>query len=50
MPVVVTVDLDTPRSPGEAEGAAWGIVEQLRTEAIEATPLPGDGRPPLERL
>lgn len=50
VPVVVTVDLDTPRSPGEAEGAAWGIVEQLRTEAIEATPLPGDGRPPLERL
>lgn len=50
MPVVVTVDLDIFRSPGEAESTAWGIGEQLRIEAIEATPLPGDGRLPLDRL
>jgi len=50
VPAVVTVDLDTFRSPDEAEGTDWDIAEQLRTEAIEATPLPGDGRPPLERL
>lgn len=50
VPVVVTVDLDTFRSPGGAEDTAWGIVEQLRIEAIEATSLPGGGRPPLERL
>ncbi len=47
VPVVVNVDLQTHRGLPEPTS---GLSEQLLQEAIEATPLPGDGRSPLERL
>jgi hypothetical protein len=52
VPLVVTVDL-TPGYPADAAGVdiwGWGIVDRLRGEAIEATPLPGGGQLPLRRL
>lgn len=48
VPEVVNVDLQTYRGDGRA--SVWGLSEQLLEEAIEATPLPGDARSPLERL
>ena len=53
VPVVVTVDVDL--IPAMASGT-WGsgvgesIPEQLLHAAVDATPLPGHGRSPLERL
>jgi hypothetical protein len=53
VPVVVTVDVDLV--PATACGT-WGsgvgesIPEQLLHAAVDATPLPGHGRTPLERL
>jgi hypothetical protein len=53
VPVVVTVDVDL--IPARAYGT-WGsgvgesIPEQLLHAAVDATPLPGHGRSPLERL
>lgn len=51
VPVVVNVDLDGFR-PGKDRCSSWtwDIAEQLCTEAIDQTPLPGGGRPPLQRL
>lgn len=49
VPVEVRVDLETIRPPSIGGGLHWGLTEQLLTEAIAAIPLPGDGRPPLER-
>lgn len=51
VPVEVRVDLDTFRSDRDVSAEySFGIVEELRAEAIAATPLPGDGRTPLERI
>ncbi|MCL6550192.1 MAG: hypothetical protein K6T37_04135 [Acidothermus cellulolyticus] len=51
VPVEVVVDLASFR-PDSERGDAWrcDLAEQLLDDAIAATPLPGDGRPPLERL
>lgn len=48
--VVVTVDLQTFRRAEDRGGDSWGPAERLLDQAIQVTPLPGDGRPPLERL
>jgi hypothetical protein len=49
VPVEVTVDLTTFRA--ERNEPYWPDLEwDLVSEAIAATPLPGGGRPPLERL
>lgn len=53
VPVVVNFDLETYRAArGADEPGAWvyGIAEKLREDAILGATLPGDGRPPLERL
>lgn len=52
VPVVVRVDLHSfrPFQTGDEQEWTWNLADQLRTEAIDATPLPGDGRPPLDRL
>lgn len=50
VPVVVTVDLTTFRGAGDRGGDSWGVAERVLDQALQATPLPGDGRPPLERL
>lgn len=51
VPTIVTVHLDAFR-PAEDQhtGSGWDITDQLRTEAIASTRLPGGGRPPLQRL
>lgn len=48
VPVVVNLELETYRRT--SLGSTYGLSEQLLEEAIEATPLPGNGRGPLERL
>jgi hypothetical protein len=50
VPVDVRIDLDTIRPPGGGGGLWWGLADELLAQAIAATPVPGDGRPPLERL
>ena len=47
--VVVSVDLETFRAVQD-ETDDWGIAEQWSTAAINATPLPGADRSPLDRL
>lgn len=48
VPVIVRIDLDTFPSPG---GQPYDeLAGALQAEAIEATPLPGGGRTPLDRL
>ena len=49
VPVVVNVDLETFRDVAD-QGSDYGLVWQIVIEAREATPLPGNGRLPLERL
>ena len=49
VPVEVRVDLETIRPLDGGQPLRWGLTEQLLSEAIAATPLPGEGRPPLER-
>lgn len=54
VPVVVTVDVDPV--PASSPAGTWGsgvgesLPERLLTAAVEATPLPGHGRAPHERL
>lgn len=50
VPVVVRVDLDTFRRADEQERAMKGLADRLFDAAIQATALPGHGRPPLLRL
>lgn len=53
IPVVVTVDVDLiPAIAGGTWGSGLGdsLPELLLQAAVEATPLPGHGRSPLERL
>jgi hypothetical protein len=53
VPVIVTVDLSpVSGTVSGRDGWGWGegIVERLRAEAIETTPLPGAGLAPLQRL
>ena len=50
VPVVVRVDLDTFRRGDERGGVTSGLADRLRDTAIQVTPLPGDGQPPLVRL
>jgi hypothetical protein len=50
VPVVVHVDLETYRTQRPSGDGLFGMVEQLIEEAMVATPLPGGGRAPLERL
>ncbi|MGL4174315.1 MAG: hypothetical protein ACRCTR_09670 [Actinomycetota bacterium] len=49
VPVLVEVNLHDYRHPDRPE-PAWDLAEQLLQEAIDATPLPGNGQPPLDRL
>jgi hypothetical protein len=54
VPVVVHVDVDP--DPASGQTGTWGsgvgesLPERLLNAAVEATPLPGHGRTPLERL
>jgi hypothetical protein len=54
VPVVVHVDVDP--DPASSQTGTWGsgvgesLSERLLNAAVEATPLPGHGRTPLERL
>lgn len=50
VPVIVRVQPETPRRINEPGGAACVVVDQLLSAAIDATGLPGDGRPALLRL
>jgi hypothetical protein len=50
VPVVVRVDLDTFRRSDDRDVVTCGLAERLRAAAIQVTPLPGDGQPPLLRL
>jgi hypothetical protein len=50
VPVVVRLDLDTFRRADERGGESWGLADRLREAATQVTALPGDERPPLERL
>lgn len=51
VPVLINIDLDTLRSTRDVDsGWTSNVADQLLAEAINETPLPGDGRPPLERL
>lgn len=50
VPVVVRVDLDTFRRSDDRDVVTCGLAERLRDAAIQVTPLPGDGQPPLIRL
>lgn len=51
VPITITVDVQTFRPDDQRlDGQAWGLAEQLLEEAIQATTLPGNGRPPIERL
>jgi hypothetical protein len=50
VPVVVEIDTETFREDRDRPGWTTGIEAQLLDEAIAATPLPGNGRPPLDRL
>lgn len=47
VPVLVRLEPATSRWGNERAGAAWGLVDRLLRAAIQATALPGDGRPPL---
>lgn len=52
VPVVVNVDLETFRQDPEEDGAPYRVTAAVRLldGAVAATPLPGDGRDPLDRL
>jgi hypothetical protein len=50
VPVIVRVQQETSRAADEQSGATWELIDQLLTVAIQATELPGGGRPPLARL
>lgn len=50
VPVVVRVDVDSFRRADERGVDTWGLADRLREAAIQVTAVPGDGRPPLERL
>ncbi len=51
VPVVVNVDLDTFRPDQDRDASnRLTLARRLLDEAVEATPLPGDGRSPLQRL
>jgi hypothetical protein len=50
VPVVVRVQQETSRAADEQSGAAWQLIDQLLTVAVQVTELPGGGRPPLARL
>ncbi len=51
VPVIVRVDVENWPTDEAAQGRPCsGIAQELLSEAMEATPLPGDGRSPLERL
>jgi hypothetical protein len=51
VPVLVSVDHATEGRGGTADpDRDWTVADELLAEAIFATPLPGGGRSPLERL
>lgn len=50
VPVVVVVDVDTFRPLEQDRGMSDTLAERLLSEAIDATPRPGDDRAPLDRL
>lgn len=50
VPVIVYLQPETSRQANQQAGAAWGLIDQLLTAAVQVTELPGDGRAPLARL
>jgi hypothetical protein len=51
VPVVISVDLTTGgRGTTDDPDRPWTVADELLAEAIFATPRPGDGRSPLDRL
>lgn len=51
VPVIVRVDVENwPSDEATHERPFAGIAQELLSEAMEATPRPGDGRSPFERL
>jgi hypothetical protein len=50
VPVEIVVDLETINPPTRPHAGYLTIADDLRDEAVGATPLPGAGRTPLDRL